>query len=143
MINRSVFRQGPVIHPSVFCQDPVIHPSVFRQDPVIHPSVFRQDPVIHRGSAPDDTKANVLKQSLDYLDRFLSEGQFAVGDQISLADLALLATVSRLDAFNYRTDTYRRLHAWKTRLQDTLPYYQQCNAEGMTMFKNMLEQKKQ
>ncbi|KAF0301427.1 Glutathione S-transferase 1-1 [Amphibalanus amphitrite] len=102
------------------------------------------DPVIHRGSAPDEAKANVLKQSLDYLDRFLEEsgGEFVVGHRLSLADLALLATVSRLEAFNYRTESYQRLHTWKTRLQQTLPYYQECNAEGMAMFKEMLEQKK-
>ena len=61
---------------------------------------------------------------------------------LSLADFALLATVSRLEAFNYKTESYRPLHAWKTRLQQTLPYYGECNDEGMTMFKHMLEQKK-
>ena len=98
--------------------------------------------MIHRGSVPDEAKANVLKQSLEYLDRFLSEGEFATGDRISIADFALLATISRLEAFNYRTESYLRLHAWKTRLQTTLPYYSECNAEGLAMFKEMLQQKK-
>lgn len=99
------------------------------------------DPVIHRGSVPDDTKANVLKQSLDYLDRFV-EGRYAVGDRLSIADFSLLATVSMLEAFNYRTDSYARLHAWKTGLQQSLPYYDECSSEGLQMFREMLSQKK-
>ncbi|XP_037078279.1 glutathione S-transferase D4-like [Pollicipes pollicipes] len=100
------------------------------------------EPVIHHGHAPDDTKANALKQSLDYLDRFL-EGHYAVGDRLSIADLSLLATVSRLQAHNYRTDSYARLRTWQAHLQATLPYYDECNREGMEMYRQMLEQRKQ
>ena len=56
-----------------------------------------QQPILFNGSTGDPIKANALKQSLDYLDQFLEDAPYAAGDQLSIADFALLASITHLE----------------------------------------------
>ena len=94
-----------------------------------------QQPILFNGSTGDPIKANALKQSLDYLDQFLEDARYAAGDALSIADLALLASVTHLEGVDWSYKAYPNVIRWVTMLKAQLPYYAECNEQGIQMFK--------
>jgi len=92
-------------------------------------------PILFNGSTGDPIKANALKQSLDYLDQFLEDARYAAGDALSIADLALLASVTHLEGVDWSYKAYPNVIRWVTMLKAQLPYYAECNEQGIQMFK--------
>ena len=56
---------------------------------------------MYNGSSGDPQKANALKQSLDWLDMYLEDTDYAAGDSLTIADFALLASVTHLEGVDY------------------------------------------
>jgi len=92
-------------------------------------------PQLMSGEPPDERKANALKQSLDYVDVFLEKNEYVACDNFTIADIAILASVTQLEAMDYRITAYKNLHNWVEKLKTELPYYQECNAAGIEMFR--------
>ena len=59
------------------------------------------------GEDPDISKENALKTSLDFLDGFLIEQSYIAGDFISIADFSILASLTQLEAMDYKVSSYR------------------------------------
>jgi glutathione S-transferase len=89
----------------------------------------------------DPQKANALKQSLDYLDSYLEKTPYAAGDTLTIADFALLATVTQLEGVDYSYKAYSNLYKWVEKLKNELPYYHQCSDEGIQMFREWAKTK--
>ena len=66
-----------------------------------------QHPVLMSGEDPDISKENALKTSLDFLDGFLIEQSYIAGDFISIADFSILASLTQLEAMDYKVSSYR------------------------------------
>lgn len=64
---------------------------------------------MYNGSSGDPQKANALKQSLDWLDMYLEDTDYAAGDSLSIADFALLASVTHLEGVDYSYKVKYRL----------------------------------
>ena len=94
-----------------------------------------QQPILFNGSTGDPVKANALKQSLDYLDMYLDESAYVAGDQLTIADFALLATVTHLEGVDWSYKAYANIQRWALKLKSELPYYGECNESGIKMFK--------
>ena len=74
-----------------------------------------------------------LDENLDLLETFLGRSKNAAGEKVTIADLALLANVSTVEAAGLlNKDKWPRIRAWLTRLQTELPYYS-VNVEGANM----------
>lgn len=84
-------------------------------------------------------KANALKQSLDYLDGYLEETDYAAGDHLSIADFALLASVTHLEGLDWSYKTYANIVSWTNKLKKELKYYDECNTPGIGMFKDWVK----
>lgn len=87
-------------------------------------SLVLQHPRVYEGLPPDAEKENLLKQSLDYLDNLLgsdNEGNpgtpYLTGDAFTIADLAILASLTELDAMDYVYKCYGDLNRWAARLR--------------------------
>ncbi|KAF2359295.1 Glutathione S-transferase C-terminal [Trinorchestia longiramus] len=98
-------------------------------------------PRIYEGLPPDAEKENLLKQSLDYLDGVLEtvEGGYITGEKLTIADLAILASLTELDAMGYVYKYYGNLTRWANRLRE-LPYYKDCCVQGIEMTKAHMKQ---
>jgi glutathione S-transferase len=59
------------------------------------------------GEYGDDRKANALKTSLDYLDSFLSTQSYVAGDDLTVADFSILASITQLEAMDYKLVSYK------------------------------------
>merc|ERR1711911_369482 len=87
----------------------------------------------------DPQKANALKQSLDYLDMYLDETEYVAGDELTIADFSLLATVTHLEGLDWSYKSYEKIQRWVTKLKTGLPYYNECNVAGIAMFKEWVK----
>lgn len=96
-------------------------------------------PILYNGSSGDPQKANALKQSLDWLDMYLEDTDYAAGDSLSIADFALLASVTHLEGVDYSYKAYENINRWVGKLKSELPYYRECNEEGIAMFKDWVK----
>jgi len=99
-------------------------------------------PQLMSGEDPDERKANALKQSLDYIDIFLDKSSYCAGDQLTIADFSILASVTQLEGMDYRITSYPNLCKWVQRLKTELPYYESCNTAGIQQFRAWAKNKK-
>lgn len=100
-------------------------------------------PILYTGSTGDPQKANALKQSLDYLDGYLEDTEYAAGEFLSIADFAILASVTHLDGLEYSYKAYENINRWANKLKSELPYYKECNEEGIAMFKDWVKSRRE
>jgi len=96
-------------------------------------------PILYNGATGDPQKANALKQSLDYLDMYLEDTSYAAGDQLTIADFSLLASVTHLEGVDWSYKSYDNINRWVNRLKSELPYYAECNVAGIAMFKDWVK----
>ena len=59
------------------------------------------------GEGRDEKKENALKTALDYLDGFLAKDNYIAGSFLTIADLSILASITQLEAMDYRLTGYR------------------------------------
>lgn len=99
-------------------------------------------PRVYEGLPPDAEKENLLKQSLDYLDNLLEAvgGPYLCGEKLTIADLAILASLTELDAMGYAYKCYGDVTRWSNRLRDQLPYYKECCIKGIEMTRQRVKQ---
>lgn len=96
-------------------------------------------PILYKGGSGDPQKANALKQSLDYLDMYLEDGPYVAGDQLTIADFSLLASVTHLEGVEWSYKSYDNINRWVNKLKTELPYYKECNEAGISMFKDWVK----
>ncbi|XP_073817741.1 glutathione S-transferase 2 [Musca autumnalis] len=62
-----------------------------------------------------------FQQSLEYLNSFLAKSHYAAGNSLTLADLALLASVSTFDVVEVDLSKYTHLSRWYNMLKESAP----------------------
>ncbi|KPU76197.1 uncharacterized protein Dana_GF11968 [Drosophila ananassae] len=101
---------------------------------------FIVEPVIYFGvgEVPADRVA-YLQRAYDGLEHCLANGPFLTGDQLTIADLSCIASVSTAEAFApIEADKFPKLVEWVKRLQ-ALPYYAKNNQEGLDMLVDLVK----
>ncbi|XP_043199522.1 glutathione S-transferase 1-1-like [Amphibalanus amphitrite] len=94
---------------------------------IVFPVLFNKDLEEFKKNKPK------LDENLDLLETFLGRSQNVAGERVTVADLAVLANVSTVQAAGLlEKDKWPRISAWLTRLQTQLPYYS-VNVEGANM----------
>ena len=82
-----------------------------------------------------------LKEALNLLDLSLSQHPYVAGDNLTLADLSILASLSFGEIFDFDISEYKKVTEWSNRLKTQLPYYDEINKEPIQMFKNYVKAK--
>lgn len=54
-------------------------------------------PMIFNGASYDDTKADKLNEALGWLDNMLEGRVFVAGENLSIADISIIVTITNLD----------------------------------------------
>lgn len=89
------------------------------------------------GGAPaDPAKMEKLEQAFEFLNTFLEGQTWAAGANMTIADLALVASVSTAEAVGFPIGKYPNVKAWYERTQKAAPGYE-VNANGANVFKQM------
>lgn len=81
-------------------------------------------------------------EAYDHLEAFLANDDYLVGDELSLADLACITSVSQMEIFApIDSDKYPRLSGWMQRLDSQLPYLKEINGVNLQSVKDAFSQK--
>ncbi|CAB3251316.1 unnamed protein product [Arctia plantaginis] len=93
--------------------------------------------------APQDPAAfKLLEDALGFFDAFLEGHKYSAGDQLTLADLSLVATVSTIELTEVKLENYPNIVKWYELVKSTAPGYKEANEKGIDEFKQFLAQKK-
>lgn len=76
-----------------------------------------------------------VKEAYDFLEAFLEGKEWLAGEEMTIADLSNVATVSSMEVFvPIEEEGHEKLLAWLAKCKE-LPYYKECNQEGLDLLK--------
>lgn len=82
---------------------------------------------------------DALYESYDYVEKFLSKQSFLAGDQLTIADLCCICTITSGALFaSICEDRYPKLSDWIKKLS-ALPYYEETNAKDNVEYLEFLK----
>ncbi|XP_030558340.1 glutathione S-transferase 1 [Drosophila novamexicana] len=83
-----------------------------------------------------------LHESYALLEQFLARHNYLAGEQLTIADFSIVATLSTLDLCYAPLDPhkYPKLSAWLARIS-ALPYYEQANLQGARRLADLVRAK--
>ncbi|KAG0722493.1 Glutathione S-transferase 1, isoform D [Chionoecetes opilio] len=98
-------------------------------------------PVMFRGGSIDEEKLTKLHEALEWLDGFLAGHKWAVGDNITVADHSLAASVSTFKAAGIDLEKHSNVSAWLARCEGEMPGYAEVNTPGAVKFGEFFKSK--
>ncbi|XP_054008364.1 uncharacterized protein LOC128892183 [Hylaeus anthracinus] len=96
-------------------------------------------PIIFAKAPKDQDKYEAMGKALSSLETALQGQDYVAGKNMTLADLALLATISTFEAMNYDFSPYKNVMRWYAKAKSEAPKYEECNDKGVKAFKTMVE----
>ncbi|XP_064459324.1 uncharacterized protein LOC135369737 [Ornithodoros turicata] len=97
-------------------------------------------PVLFGGTL-EAGKDKPLVEALNLLDTFLYDQRYLVGDDVTVADISILATLTLTEVLfkvaDYDLSPFKNVSAYYDRLKAELPYYEEINDLGIQQFKAM------
>lgn len=106
-----------------------------------HPCCF-QRPIMFNGAKEFDEQAtDKAKDAYNFLETFLEGREWLAGDEMTIADLCSVATVSTLELFlPIEEEGHEKLIAWLSKCKE-LPYYTEYNQAGLDSLKEYVQAK--
>nr|QIJ45832.1 glutathione S transferase Delta 1 [Meteorus pulchricornis]QIJ45833.1 glutathione S transferase Delta 2 [Meteorus pulchricornis] len=92
-------------------------------------------PMIFAGAPKDEAKFAKIGVAFDFLDKFLKNGTYAAGDHLTIADLALIVTVSNCEVMEYDISKYKNVTRWAAKIKSEAKKYEEINGEGAKAFR--------
>ncbi|KAJ6638891.1 Glutathione S-transferase D7 [Pseudolycoriella hygida] len=89
-------------------------------------------PTIFIGAPLDESKKARLDEALNWFDAMLKDRTWCATNNITVADVTLLVTVSQIEAFDFDLKPYARVMAWLNRCKAALESYgyEEINQSG-------------
>lgn len=72
-------------------------------------NVIFQYPIIFAGAPQDPAKLEKINEAMKFLDIFLEGEKYVAGDNLTVADLTIVATVSTLEVVGYDLTPYKNV----------------------------------
>ncbi|BES94430.1 unnamed protein product [Nesidiocoris tenuis] len=94
-------------------------------------------PMIFGGAPYDEEKAKKLDEAYKFLDLYLGQSEWAAGDNLTIADLALVASVSTAEACDWDVNKYPNIAKWYAKCKTSIPGYAEANQAGVEKFRAM------
>lgn len=93
----------------------------------------------HKAKTISKELINKTEKVYEYLETYLQASQFLVSDQITLADISAVATVTTLHLVVPISDKFVKIHQWLERLYDK-DWYQKANLPGLARIEGFMKQ---
>jgi len=97
--------------------------------------------MFHGQEKPNPEKLEKLHEALGWLEGYLTGHDWAVGDQMTIADTVLVSSVSSFEVAGIDVAKYENLAAWLARCKATMPGYAEVNQPGVDAFGKMAKAK--
>ncbi|XP_026478114.1 uncharacterized protein LOC113384585 [Ctenocephalides felis] len=85
-------------------------------------------------------KKDQLNEAFGYLDGFLAKTKWVAGDNFTVADNAILASVSSIQAVGFDISKFPHVVSWEARCKEVVPGYEE-NKAGAEVFGNAVKSK--
>ncbi|CAB3235831.1 unnamed protein product [Arctia plantaginis] len=98
-------------------------------------------PMLFRGEEYSEENANKLNEALGWLDTFLDGRAFVAGENLTIADITIIVTITNIDAFGFDFSQHENLKKWYERTKKALePYgYHEIDMAGAQMLASYLK----
>ena len=94
------------------------------------------------GNLNEDAKIK-MQDAIKILDYFLDGHKYVAGDQLTLADFAVLNSLSMLEIIDYDIAPWKNVKQWYEQLKNELPYYDEVTRDAINNTKIYIQLKKQ
>jgi glutathione S-transferase len=98
-------------------------------------------PQIMQGEAPNAELLKKLEDSLQLLEEFLKINAYVASDKMTLADFALVVTISMCEFTGYDLSKYPNIDCWLTMMKKTCPGWD-INEEGLIILQKFISENK-
>ncbi|KAF2880916.1 hypothetical protein ILUMI_25245 [Ignelater luminosus] len=90
-------------------------------------------PIVFENATPDPAKHTKMEEAFKFLETFLEGHEFAVGNNLTVADISLVATVTMYDVAKFDMTPYKNISKWYGRMKEILPGFEQiCGKDMLT-----------
>ncbi|KAB7497894.1 hypothetical protein Anas_04842 [Armadillidium nasatum] len=79
-----------------------------------------QQPIVFKGEEPDTEKSRLVHEALEWLDRFIEGHDFVVGNKLTVADFALIASVSTFTEAGIDLSGHPNVKNWADRCKNQM-----------------------
>lgn len=86
-------------------------------------------PLIFGKPAQDEEKDKELRNVLDRLNTIVTENQFSAGNELTLADISIVSSLTFSEACDYDISEFKSITAYVDRVKKSLPTYDSVNVE--------------
>ncbi|KAG8033815.1 hypothetical protein G9C98_008296 [Cotesia typhae] len=88
----------------------------------------------------EEDKENKLKEAFKVVDNFLEGHDYVAGRSLTIADLAIIATVTTAETVGFNLDDYKNVTEWVDRVKTCAPGYRVANGESVELLKYYMPQ---
>lgn len=92
-----------------------------------YPQIFAKAPA-------DPEKFKKMEEAFEFLNTFLAKSKYAASDNVTVADISLIATVSSFEAAGFDFSKYANVARWYSACKASVPGYK-INEAGIAEFK--------
>lgn len=86
-------------------------------------------------------KSDAILQGLTLLETILEKSKYVCGNELTIADFSLVATVSTINVvLPLAANRFPKIFEWMA-LMEALPYYKEANQEGLDTFAALIKSK--
>lgn len=94
-------------------------------------------PLMFAGVPITDDKIKKLEEAFEFLNTFLAGSEFAAGDNVTLADISLVASVTTVQAVDFDISKYPNVIRWLNKTKNVLPGYEEANGKNVQKFREL------
>jgi len=96
-------------------------------------------PIMFAKAPADPEKYKKMEESYEFLNKFLENQDFVAGDNLTIADLAIIASVSTAEVLGFDLSKYPNVAKWFENSKKIIPDYDELNHPGCLKFKEMYD----
>ena len=97
---------------------------------------------IFRGVEPHENAVKNFKNNFNVLNDFIGNNKYVAGNELTIADISYLATISSLAINDYKDlDEFPNVKNWFFRVQKELPYFEEINGKVPELLKQLIASK--
>ncbi|KPJ04369.1 Glutathione S-transferase 1, isoform D [Papilio xuthus] len=95
-------------------------------------------PQVLEGKSADEGELKKLHEAFAMLNTFLEKNKYVAGEELTLADLSLVANVSTIDSVGISIAEYPNILRWFDLVKNTAPDYEEANGKGVQEYKEVI-----
>ncbi|BES94429.1 glutathione S-transferase [Nesidiocoris tenuis] len=94
-------------------------------------------PFIFRGADLDEEKIKKFDEAFKFLDLYLGQSEWAAGDNLTVADFALVSSVSTAEACDWDINKYPNVAKWYAKCKTSISGFAEINLAGADFIRTM------